>query len=715
MKRPVRIGVDVGGTFTHAVALDGQTLDILGKVKVPTTHRDPSGVARGIIDSLLSLLANTGIDPQSVAFIAHSTTQATNALLEGDVAPVGIIGMGRGPTAALARNATKMGRIALAPGKFLTTAHVFLSSEGRLDTDRVKRAVEELKGKGARAIAVSEAFSVDGPDTELAVQSIAREMGMPATAGSEVSQLYGLKVRTRTAVINASMLPKMIESADMTEQSVRAAGITAPIMIMRSDGGVMDIEAMRRRPIQTMLSGPAAGVAAAMMYLRISDGVFLEVGGTSTDISAIRNGRAQVRSAEIGGHRVYMRTLDVRTVGVAGGSLPRLDGQRIVEVGPRSAHIAGLAYAAFTDTLDDPQTEAFQPQEGDPADYVALRAAGAGGLVAVTPTCASNFLSLVPEGDCARGNSESVSRAFAALARATGLAERAVAEQILARAAAKCQPVVDALVREYKLDRELTALVGGGGGAAAIVPFLSARASMHHVLAENADVVSAIGVALALVRETIERQVINPSGEDILRLRQEAVTAVRKMGAAPTTIEVHVEVDSRANIVRATASGATDVTAREGGRSDISPEERRARAAESMRVDPSAVSLSAETEHFQVWQAETSERCLGGLLTIRHRQLRTVDTKGVIRLQTKDGVARTGKPGEIGDLILALCEEMSDWGDAGKVIPSMMLLAGPKIVDLSGLLDTGQVLALARMEAESLPADSDAIVISSRP
>ncbi len=711
MSRSVRIGIDVGGTFTHAVAIDAATLELISKSKVPTTHSAAEGVAKGIIDSLHSLLEKASLDPSEVSFIAHSTTQATNALLEGDVAPVGVLAMGQGSSSFLARMHANIGAIELVKGRFLRTYFEFLNTGDGVKREEVEVALNRLKAAGAKAIAISEAFSVDDTAHEDEVLAIAREMGFIATSGSEVSKLYGLRVRTRTAVINAAMLPKMVETANMTEKSVRASGIKAPIMIMRSDGGVMDIEAMRKRPILTRLSGPAAGVAAAMMYLRISDGIFLEVGGTSTDISVIRNGKALVKDAEIGGHRVYVRSLDVNTLGVAGGSMLRISGKHITEVGPRSAHIAGLSYVSFVKTFANPEVEFISPKEGDPPDHLAIKSSG--GKSTLTPTCASNYLNYVPEGDCALGDKNNITAGFKLVAAKIGTTPDALAEEVLEKAYEKVLPALKKFIAEYKLDMQSITLVGGGGGAAAIVPYVARKMGLDHALADNADVVSAIGVALALVRETVERQVVQPKQDDLIKIREEAFNAVAAMGADPAGIEVHVEVDPRANILRATAYGATGLTEQQGV--NLSDDEKMKIATASFRSKSQTLKIIAKTDYFTIYSTDATEKKLFGLFSTKQQALRAMDNKGVIRLKMKSASVRQVNSSDVEKAISDLSEEHSQYGDAGKIIPDFMIISGPRIVDLSGLQDTWQVQALARSELNLVSADTPAIVIASIP
>lgn len=738
----IRIGIDVGGTFTHAVAIDATGNKLIGKAKVPTSHSAPEGVARGIVEALHNLLESAKIASDQVSFIAHSTTQATNALLEGDVAKVGILGMSTAALAPLAKAATKLGRVPLAQGIYMETAHKFIVVPDKkpVAEAQVEAAIKELVAQGCGVIAISEAFSVDSPGNEELVLAICQRMKLLATSGSEVSRLYGLKVRTRTAAINAAILPKMIESANLTEESVRKSGINAPIMIMRSDGGVMDIDSMRKRPILSILSGPAAGVAAAMMFLKISDGVFLEVGGTSTDISAIANGRALVRSAEIGGHKVYMRTLDVRTIGVAGGSMPRLSSTDVIDIGPRSAHIAGLKYASFIPPADADKSlsrlesqkllvKLTKPLPKDPADYLELDLQEEPPVkFTLTPTCASNLLGLVPEGDCARGNLSDIKAGFAALSQHLGkltsdaasmdAASEALATRMLTLAAEKCIPTVKALIAEHKLDPELTVLVGGGGGAAAIVPFVGKTMGLTATLAEHADVISAIGVAMALIRETIEKQVASPAaaGETILAMRQEVFEAVHKMGADPATIEVHIEIDSKTSIVRATACGASKASGSgEGARPD--DDARREVAAKSLRLVASDVSEVCRSNYFTIYGAKRKRHAelFGIKLPIFGTEafsLRVVDLEGVVRLQATSGAAKSTTKEAAEDTISELIEAHSLWGDAGKTIPDIMLLLGAKIIDLSGLLNESQVLTLARPELASLPANHNVLVLA---
>jgi len=342
IERRVRIGIDVGGTFTKAVAIDIATGKILTKSTVPTTHNDKTGVSHGIIESLRNLMSSSDIKIKEIELIAHSTTQAINALLESDTTKVGIIGMGVGPEKQNVVKRTNLQDSGINSHNDLKTVYEFLDTSHLITEDEVKNAIGNLKNKGAETIVATEAFSVDDPSNELFVMKVANALHLPSTASHEISGIYGLEIRTLTTAINASVLPKTVQVTDFVEKAIRGIGISAPLMIMKGDGGVTDMDTFRTKPILTILSGPAASVAGALLYLKVTNGIFVEVGGTSTNVCIIKNGKPEVGYVTIKDHPTCIRSMDVRVIGIAGGSMIRLKNNRIWKVGPRSAHIAGL-------------------------------------------------------------------------------------------------------------------------------------------------------------------------------------------------------------------------------------------------------------------------------------------------------------------------------------------------------------------------------------
>lgn len=700
--RKVRIGIDVGGTFTHAVAIEAANFKLIGKAKLPTTHTADIGVAKGIIDCLHLLLNNYKIEPDEVCLIAHSTTQATNALLEGDVASVGIIGMATGFSAPWAKLQTNINNIELAPNRFLRTYHEFIDSN-QVNEKSVRDAIKRLRDKGAEVLVVAEAFSVDDSTNEEIVVNIAKSMGMLVTATHQISQLHGLKIRTRTAVINSSMLPKMLETANMTEKAVKETGIKAPLMIMRSDGGIMDIEEMRKRPILTMLSGPAAGVAAALLYARISDGIFLEVGGTSTDISAIKNGKSQIKAAEIGGNKLFLHTLDVRTIGVAGGSVATVHDNKITSVGPRSAHIAGVKYVSFAEDSDIMKFTAdeFYHYERDKEYYLTVKADDK--YFALTPTCASNFSGFIKEGDYSYGNLNALRKSFELVSAKLNIPARTISETILQLGSQKAEVIVNSFIRDYKLDRYIIKLMGGGGGASAIVPYLGKKMDIQTEIVKDSEVISAIGVALALVRDTIERTIIDPDESDIIQIREDVIASVQKMGAHPDTIDVYVEIDSKKNIVRATAQGSTEMKERDLVTKTISEEEIKAMLSSSMKVEPSMLKISAETSGLKAYTAEVVQTKFLGLFKEKKNAVRVIDREGVIRLaNNKAQVSETTVGGTERDLV-KFAELFTIYNDAGVLIPKIFILIGSRIIDFSGLIEMNQIIPLLQVELKKYP------------
>ncbi|MGR4065233.1 MAG: hydantoinase/oxoprolinase family protein [Vulcanimicrobiaceae bacterium] len=712
--RKLRLGIDVGGTFTDVVAVDASTRELVASVKVPTTHGASEGVAAGIVAGIERILRDANVAAADVAFIAHSTTQATNALLEGDVASVGILGLYQPLNAWIAIRQMRFGAMELAPGIAFAPSFAFARSDDAL---AMREAVDALLAGGAQTVAVSEPFGVDAAQGEEIAASYARTRGAPATSGHDVSSTYGLRARTRTAAINAAILPKMLRTARMTREAVESAAIAAPLMVMRSDGGVMDVREIERRPILTLLSGPAAGVAGALLHEQVSDGIFIEVGGTSSDCSAIRAGQPQMHPARIGGHRTMLQTLDVRTLAIAGGSMTRAGAGGIVDAGPRSAHIAGCAYACFTDpgALEGARLELTSPQRGDPRDYAVI-VTRAGARVALTVTCAANAVGEVPPGAFSQGNAESARAGFALLAAHLGKDAASVdglARRVLDMASAKMTACIRELAADYALDPAQIVLVGGGGAAGALVPHAAKAMGLPFRIARDAEVISPVGVALALVRDAVERTIVDPGPEDIARIRAEATDRVIAAGAAPDRVEVAIEIDAQRNRVRAVASGATAL-AESAARAACGEPEQRAAAARSLGVEPEQTERIDLTPSLSAYR---STRRVPGRFGRTHavEDVRIVDERGVVRAGMRSPKIERTQAANLESVLGRALEDATSFGDVGRALPEVYLVHGARISEFAGLASASQAVSLVKEElAGRDPGEFVAIVLVRR-
>ncbi|MBU3112597.1 hydantoinase/oxoprolinase family protein [Clostridium lacusfryxellense] len=704
MGRKVRMGIDVGGTHTKAVAIDNETHDIIGKSSVKTTHDDKRGVAAGVVKCFMNCLSENNISPEDVVFVAHSTTQATNALIEGDVAKVGIIGMGKGLFESyLAKKQTKLNNIDLGNGKEIRIINSFIRTKGMTE-ESLQQLLADIKNQGAEVAVSSMAFGVDDGRPERMVFEVADKIGIPTTMASDITKLYGLTRRTRTAAINASILPKMLDTANSTEQAVREAGVNVPLMIMRGDGGVMEISEMKKRPVLTMLSGPAASVMGSLMYLRASNGVYFEVGGTTTNIGVIKNGRPAIDYSIVGGHPTYISSLDVQVLGCAGGSMVRANKNGIVDVGPRSAHIAGLDYSVFTDVekVKGPQVEFFSPKPGDPSDYVAIKMEN-GEKVTITNSCAANVLGLVKPEHFSYGQVESARKCMQALADYCGTTVEDIAKQIMEKSYAKIEPVILGLAEKYKLEKDQISLVGVGGGAASLIIYFADKMGVKFSIPENAEVISSIGVALAMVRDAVERIIPSPSKEDIRAIKLEVMNKAIESGATAESIEIHIDIDAQTGKVTAIATGSTEVKTADH-LEECDKEEAKKLAADDMRLSINQVQLLEETKYFYVYAEETTTPEDAG-------HIRILDTKGFIKVQRSRGLAIKTTAGEYMNAVKQLWEGLAVYKTELIVRPDFYLCMGARLMDFSAT-DYEQLELLMDIEVSSLEADEEIIIVA---
>ncbi len=579
----VRVGVDVGGTFTKAVAVELGGRAIVASVVVPTTHRAHGGVAAGVVQAVAELARKVGAG--NIDLVTHSTTQAVNALIEGDTAVVGVIGMGRRPDLARVEKRTRLRDVELAPGKRLRVRHAFFDVTDGLPVENVRAALVGFRDAGVGAVCVAEAFSPDDSSNEVAVAAMANGLGMPVCTSSDLSGLYGLELRTITAALNASILPIAVSTATFVANGVKAAGIEAPVMVMRSDGGATDLSGFSASPVRTLYSGPSASVAGALRYTGVVDAVMLEVGGTSTNIAAIRGGRPSLSYVRVASHATALRSVDVRVVGVAGGSMLRVRKGRVHGIGPRSAHIAGLQYASLmpADRFVGATVAFVTPLPGDPDDYVAITTAG-GDRVALTTTCAANLLGVSKHGDYCYAPPDAARAAFEVVAAQMRIDARTIAGHMLIAAGDEVCELALGVASSAKL--RTPSLVGVGGGAGGLARFVATRLGWPLEIPDHAEVISSIGDALSLIRAERERTIAIADADVLEEMMADVEAEVVAAGASPASVEVRVEEVPERNTLRAIATGAVGLASGAmPGRDEVSPEALRASAVDGTTVE----------------------------------------------------------------------------------------------------------------------------------
>lgn len=329
------LGIDTGGTYTDAVLIRDDR-DVLASTKSLTTRQD---LAIGVGKAVEAVLTEVQVQPGQITMAALSTTLATNALVEGQGGRIAFIYIG-----FRAADLDKHGlREALRgdPALVVAGGHSHAGAEAApLDRDAIARFVSEVADQ-VTGFAVAAQFATRNPAHEVEVaQMIATLSGLPVTCSHHLSARLNGPKRAVTAVLNARLVGMIDGLINRAEFRLQDMGIQAPMMVVRGDGALMSADQARVRPIETILSGPAASIVGARWLTGAEDALVSDIGGTTTDVALIRNGRPAIdpAGAHVGGFRTMVEAVAMRTTGLGGDSEVHLNSAGLkggVTLGPR--------------------------------------------------------------------------------------------------------------------------------------------------------------------------------------------------------------------------------------------------------------------------------------------------------------------------------------------------------------------------------------------
>lgn len=489
------IGIDVGGTNTDAVLMDG--LDVRAAIKTPTTEDVTSGIAA----ALDSLREQHPFDPREVDGVMVGTTHFVNALVEARrLSSVAVLRFGLPATRGLPPLAGWPSRLREAISGQYHLLHGGHEFDGRLisrlDRDEMAAAVDKAVEAGAQAFAVSSVYSpVNHEFEQTAAEYIAEQHpDIPVSLSHQIGRI-GLLERENATVINAALSRLAIEICEGLVATLRGGGITAPLFVSQNDGTLMDVEYTRRYPVNTFASGPTNSMRGAAFLSQLKDCMVVDIGGSTSDIGVLQQGFPREASVEVEvqGVRTNFRMPDVSSIGLGGGSHVASAADGSVSVGPRSvgyrllqeARVFGGSVVTATDLL----VASGSHEIGDPS------------LVAdLDPT---------------------------------------LVERGMARVRALLTDGVDRM----RTSAEPVDLVAVGGGSVLMPAELDGVREVH--LPQNFAVANAIGAAIAQVGGETDRIFSVPPGgrEAVLdQARTEAVDQAVAAGADPDSVQI-VDVD----------------------------------------------------------------------------------------------------------------------------------------------------------------------------
>ena len=509
------VGVDVGGTNTDAVLMDGNQLN--AAAKVPTTE----DITSGIVNALRELLSQ-GADTDNVDAVMVGTTHFTNALLERrNLAPTAVLRLALPATQLLPPLVdwpdVLKGAIGGVP-HMVAGGNEFDGREiSSLDREGVKSAVREIEEQGVRSVAVSGVFSPVDPSHEIEAAALIREVapGLRVCLSHENGRM-GLLERENAAVLNACLGDVAIATISGIERALQMLGIRAPLFMSQNDGTLMDTTFASRYPVLTVSSGPTNSMRGAAFLSGVADGIVVDIGGTSTDVGALVRGfpRESAVAVDVAGVRTNFRTPDMVSIALGGGTVVERDPWRI---GPES-----VGYRLTEDAF----------------------VFGGNTLTTTDIAVASGRAKL---GDW----------------RLLSLLDRSVVD----KGRVEIQAMVEAAVDRVKLSQGDVPVVLVGGGSVLLGDSLAGASQV--LRPEHAGVANAIGAAIAQVGGQVERVYALDSGsreEAIADCTAAAIDRAVAAGASRDSVEV---VDIEEVPLTYVPSNATRVCVKAVG--DIAP------------------------------------------------------------------------------------------------------------------------------------------------